>query len=152
SVIVEGCEPIAERQVRLTRRKGSSLPAIKKVHPPRDARTARLEFAATRVRLLRPKYLGEDLPPTIEVNVVHVRELDAPNGSPPAEWMLFTSEPVSCVDDVLRVVDFYRARWTIEEFFKAIKTGCAYETRQLETARALLVALALCLPAAWQML
>jgi hypothetical protein len=49
-------------------------------------------------------------------------------------------------------VDFYRARWTIEEFFKAIKTGCAFEKRQIEDLHGLLNVLALCAPIAWQML
>ena len=40
----------------------------------------------------------------------------------------------------------------IEEFFKALKTGCAYEKRQLESLATLLVALALLAPIAWQLL
>ena len=37
----------------------------------------------------------------------------------------------------------------VEEFFKALKTGCAYETRQLRTYDALVVALMIFLPIAW---
>ena len=40
----------------------------------------------------------------------------------------------------------------IEEYFKALKTGCAYEKRQLETAHSLLNALALLAPVAWRLL
>ena len=36
-----------------------------------------------------------------------------------------TTEPIDTVEQVLRIVDWYRARWVIEEFFKALKTGCA---------------------------
>jgi hypothetical protein len=67
-------------------------------------------------------------------------------------WTLFTSEPVDGADDILRVVDWYRARWMIEEFFKALKLGCGYEARQLETRRTLLNALAIFLPIAWRLL
>jgi hypothetical protein len=49
-------------------------------------------------------------------------------------------------------VDCYRARWVIEEYFKAIKTGCQYESRQLETAESLLNALAIFAPVAWRLL
>jgi hypothetical protein len=49
-------------------------------------------------------------------------------------------------------VGWYRSRWLIEEFFKALKTGCAYEKRQLESLDTLLVALALLAPIAWQLL
>jgi hypothetical protein len=49
-------------------------------------------------------------------------------------------------------VDCYHARWVIEEYFKAIKTGCQYESRQLETAESLLNALAIFAPVAWRLL
>jgi hypothetical protein len=151
-VIVERSVPVAERAVHLNRRRKAVFPSQNKKHPPRDARDARLEVAATTIRMKRPEYLSEELPPTLDVNVVHVREIETPDGVEPVEWLLLTTEPIANAEDVLRVVDNYRARWTIEEYFKAIKTGCSYETRQLESARALLVALALCIPIAWQML
>ena len=50
------------------------------------------------------------------------------------------------------MVDAYRCRWTIEEFFKALKTGCAFEKRQLESAHALSNALAVFAPVAWRLL
>jgi hypothetical protein len=36
--------------------------------------------------------------------------------------------------EIAFVVDCYRGRWIVEEFFKALKTGCQYERRQLESA------------------
>ena len=81
-----------------------------------------------------------------------VWEVDAPAGEEPVEWRLITSEPIDTLSQVLRIVDIYRTRWLIEEFFKALKTGCAYEQRQLESLQTLLVALALLAPVAWQLL
>ena len=49
-------------------------------------------------------------------------------------------------------MEWYRTRWLIEEFFKCLKTGCAYKKRQLESLDTLLVALALLAPIAWQLL
>jgi hypothetical protein len=46
----------------------------------------------------------------------------------------------------------YRARWIIEEYFKALKTGCQYERRQLTTSKRLLNALAVLAPVAWRLL
>lgn len=63
-----------------------------------------------------------------------------------------TTAPIATVTQVLQVVDWYRTRWLIEEFFKGLKTGCAYEQRQLESLDTLLVALGLFLPIAWQLL
>ena len=42
-------------------------------------------------------------------------------------------------------------RW-VREFFKSLKTGCAYEKRQLETQHALLNALAVLAPIVWRLL
>ena len=56
------------------------------------------------------------------------------------------------VDDLLLVVDRYRCRWIVEEYFKALKTGCAYSKRQMESAATLLITLAIHLPIAWHLL
>ena len=92
------------------------------------------------------------MPPTIQVNLVRVHEPKPPTGEPGVEWLLATTESVTTQAEVERVVDIYRHRWRIEEYFKALKTGCAYEQRQLETRQGLLKALGLLIPIAWQLL
>ncbi len=151
-VVAARAVPVLTRAVNLNRRRKKELADANKKHPPRPERTAKLEFAAERVRLRRTRYLDESILETIDVNVVHVRELEPPRDMEPIEWLLVSTEPIDTAEDILRIVDHYRARWTIEELNKAIKTGCAYEKRQLESAHALLIALALCIPVAWQML
>ena len=66
--------------------------------------------------------------------------------------MVGHDERIDTVDNVLQIVEWYRTRWLIEEFFKCLKTGCAYQKRQLESLDTLLVALALLAPIAWQLL
>ena len=89
---------------------------------------------------------------TMPVNVVHVFEKRPPPGEPAVEWFLLTDLPVDTPAAIEFVVDCYRGRWIIEEFFKALKTGCQYERRQLESAHALLNALAIFAPVAWRLL
>ena len=143
-----------ERQVRLSPRAvGDRSPKARQQHAPREGRMATLQFAARALTLLRPggrRYAH--LPPTLEVNVIFVSEIDPPGGAEPVEWQLITSEPIATQAQVLQVVDWYRARWLIEEFFKALKTGCAYEKRQLESFATLQIALALLAPIAWRLL
>jgi hypothetical protein len=98
---------------------------------------ATLSFAALAVTIRRPAKFATGLAKTIAVNAVHVFELGPPPGQPPVEWLLLTTEPIATSEDVQRVVEGYRTRWTIEEYFKAVKTGCAYESRQLESFHAL---------------
>jgi hypothetical protein len=148
---VQAQSTVCEREVPLSRRKASSAPRGAKSHPARAGRVARLAFAAREVTVRRPAR-RRDLPDTITFNVVHVREVDPSDGEEPVEWLLATTEPVDDASQILRVVDIYRARWVIEEYFKALKTGCKLEERQLESYDSLLRAFALFAPIAWLML
>jgi hypothetical protein len=145
-------ETIASRDVPISARGASKMPSYRKHHPPRNARVARLNVSSETVTLVRPA--SASLCPTTEltINVVRVFEVSPPDGEPPVEWRLWTTEPVDTAEQVLAVVDAYRCRWVIEEFFKALKTGCAIEKRQLETTHALVNALALFSPIAWRLL
>jgi len=145
---------VCERAITVApRRTGNRPQQARKKYPPRESRVATLQFTARTITALRPQAPEyRHLPPTLTVNVVSAVERAAPPGDDAVEWRLITTEAIATVDDVLRIVDWYRARWVIEEFFKALKTGCAYEKRQLESLATLLVALALLAPIAWQLL
>jgi len=144
---------IGEREVFLSPRGGGAQRPLqaRKKHPAREGRRARLHFAARPITLRRPDDYTQT-PRTLTVHLVSVWEVGAPVGAQPIEWRLLTTEPIRTVANVVRVIDAYRTRWVIEEFFKSLKTGCAYERRQLESLQTLLVALALLLPIAWQLL
>jgi hypothetical protein len=145
---------LLERDVHLSRRhKSDKSSRLKSPHSPRDARSARLHVAVTTVVLRRSWGISAaEAPARINVNVVRVFEIDPPAGEKPVEWVLLTSLPIETPDDVAFIVDCYRSRWIIEEFFKAVKTGCQYERLQLESKKTLTNALAMILPVAWQML
>jgi len=104
------------------------------------------------VRIHRTESVDPRLAKWLDINVVQVSELNPPPGEAPVSWTLLTDLPISTADQVQAIVDHYRARWLIEEFFKAVKTGCAYEQRQLESYHALDNALATFLPIAWRLL
>jgi hypothetical protein len=150
--IAQSCEGVLERDVPLSRRKKHNLANQNKAHPPRKSRIAKLRFAATKVRIPRPHRLRDPFAKELEVNLVHVTEPHAPADQPPVDWLLYTTEPIETPEDVARVVDIYRSRWTIEEFNAALKTGCAYEARQFESRKALLTLLAISLPVACELL
>jgi len=44
--------------------------------------------------------------------------------------VLWTSLPMTSFDEAWQVIKDYEKRWLIEEFHKAIKTGCRLEARQ----------------------
>lgn len=123
----------------------------KKQHPERAERLATLKVCWSDVTLVRPPH-NNAAALEIALNVVHVFEPDPPAGATAIAWTLFTSEPVSSLEDATAVVDHYRARWMIEEYFKALKTGCAFEKRQLCSLDALKRAFGLFVPMAWKLL
>jgi hypothetical protein len=149
-VIVARARGTLQTEVPVSARAPSGKPARDKTFAPRESRRAKLEFSAQTLQLKRPAYARG--PSWLTVNVVHVLEVDAAQGDEPIEWFLYTTEPVDTGEQVLQVVEAYRTRWTIEEFNKALKTGCSLEERQLESYRALLNVLCLFIPMAWQML
>lgn len=127
--------------------------AAKLKHPARPERIATLAIGSKTVRIARSRYNGRNAKaPHLTLNVVRVWEPEPPEGQDPVEWLLLTSLPVQSPAQLEVVVDIYRLRWTIEEFFKALKTGCAFERRQLESRHALENALAILAPIACRLL
>lgn len=98
-----------------------NLPAA----PGRKARTAELALRHAPVRLRRPKH-GADpaLPVSLDVTLVDVRETSTPaDGGEPIHWRLITTHEVASFSQARRVLDLYRRRWIIEEFFRTLKTA-----------------------------
>ena len=120
-------------------------------HPRRNERNATLQIRGLAVEIPRPGG-AQHTRKRLHLNVVQVFEPTPPPGEDPIEWTLYTTEPINTVVELTAVVDHYRARWRVEEFYKALKTGCALEKRQLETYESLLRALALLTPIAWHLL
>jgi hypothetical protein len=114
-------------------------------NPARKGRYARLLISAAPVLTHPPhaKY-GEHGNQPLAMWVVRVWEPHPPKGTKAIEWILYTNQPVSNLADASRVLDWYELRWVIEEFHKALKTGCGVEdlqftdTERLEPAIALL--------------
>lgn len=101
-------------------------------------RQAQLEVRTARATLRQPKrttpYLKQIGYESLAQWVVEVREVDPPRGVEPLRWILWTSLPTMTFAAAWRIVEYYEQRWLIEEFHKALKTGCRLESRQYETA------------------
>jgi hypothetical protein len=113
------------------------LPANKK----QLARTANVEVRFGPIRMPRPKHISAWVREAdireISMWVVEAREIDPPRGVQAARWVLWTSETVQRFDDAWCILGHYEKRWLIEEFHKALKTGCRLEGRQYEAAHRL---------------
>jgi hypothetical protein len=149
--LVAQCAVACTRDVKVSSRRKQVGPTRRRRGRPRDERIATLAIKATSVVFRAPSYI-RDNPTRLAVNIVSAVELDPPAKTEPIEWLLITTEPIDTDEQILKVIDIYRARWVIEEFFKALKTGCAFEQRQLESKHTILNALGMMLPIAWRLL
>jgi Transposase DNA-binding/Transposase DDE domain len=152
SEIASGMQGAFECMVPLSKRGAKGIVVRAKTHPPREARCARLQYCAVPIELRRPHNLPAELPETLSLTMVRAWEPSPPNGEKPVEWLLLTTEPCQTAAEIMHVVELYRSRWMIEEFFKALKTGCSLEDRQFESKHALLNVLAMFLPIAVHLL
>jgi hypothetical protein len=159
--VVAQIEQEVAREAKLSKRTTAKRsPKQQRIHPSRSARIAKLSIGFATVTLRKPSPHPRDserkralvLAPSLTLNVVRVWEADPPEGEPPVEWVLLTNEPIESIGDALQAVERYRARWIIEEYFKALKTGCAYETRQLGDYESLINAFAVFAPIACALL
>lgn len=108
-----------------------------------SARTAIVELRSVRVALNGPWRPGGKQPPLPDVGVLEVREVHVPEGvSAPLHWKLLTSLPCATQAEAQRVAGCYAARWWIEEYHKALKSGAGAEASQLERADRLEVLIA----------
>lgn len=109
-----------------------------RTRPHQAARTAELEVRVGSIRMPTPHHkspwVREQNPEPIAMNVVSVVEVDPPDGVEPISWALLTSLPVDTFDQAWAVIGYYEARWLVEEYHKALKTGCRVQDRQLKTA------------------
>ena len=48
-------------------------------------------------------------------------------GTKPVEWSLLTNRSAPTLDDVIELIDWYRARWEVEIYFDVLENGCKVE-------------------------
>lgn len=110
----------------------------------RRQRDAVLRVAASPVRVLPPtRERGVYAKRSLPLWVVRVWEPNPPKGVEPLEWFLLTNHPVSTFDDARTIVSWYECRWIVEEYHKAMKTGCGIENPQFTRVKSLHAMIAL---------
>jgi hypothetical protein len=92
--------------------------------PGRRERTAQLVLRFSPVTLCRPHPSpAPDLPDTIGLTMVDVREVSSTDDGKPIHWRLLTTRVLATPEQARHVVDLYRRRWIIEEYFRTLKTA-----------------------------
>lgn len=109
-----------------------------RARPDQPARKAQLEVRVGQVKMPAPKHVSPWVKSLhqapIPMHVIEVAEVNAPKDTTPIRWVLLTSLPVTTFDDAWTIIGYYEKRWLVEEYHKALKTGCRAEKNQLKTA------------------
>jgi hypothetical protein len=116
----------------------------------RTRRQANLELRFGSVTIARPQDVREpELPKELTLTLIELIEPNPPDGAEPVHWRLLTSHAVSAAAAAWQIVDWYRARWIIEQLFRLLKKqGLRLEDSQIETADRLLKLVAIATRAA----
>jgi hypothetical protein len=100
------------------------LPVAIPAAPGRRARVTELAVRFCRVVLRKPLHgAAGDLPASVALTMVDVRETSTPEDGKPVHWRLLTTHEVTNVGEAHRIVGLYRLRWTIEVYFHTLKTA-----------------------------
>ena len=107
-----------------------------RARPGQPSRTANIEVRAVSVMIRGPWRPGGQQAP-LRLNVVQASEARPSPAANPLHWVLLTTWACETFDDARKVTAAYAARWLVEEYHKALKTGTQVEKSQLATAKRL---------------
>jgi hypothetical protein len=99
----------------------------------RPEREAALELRAGIVTILRPQETRDPgLPDKVTLTLIELSEPNPPAGTEPVTWRLLTTHAAPDAAAAWQIVDWYRMRWVIEQFFRTLKKqGLQIEDSQL---------------------
>ncbi len=119
----------------------------------RKARTAQLEIRRGTVEIKRPKSIPvAKYGKSLRLNVVLCEEAKPPKGEDAICWMLVTTLPVDTDEHVNQVIKYYCQRWSIEVYFRTLKSGCRVEKRRFETLKRMVNCLSVMSVVAWRVM
>ena len=112
-----------------------------------------LEVQYEKMRFLPPVNNLDAGKDSLEIWVIRARETCPPEGETAIEWVLNTTKQINSLQEAIQMVGFYSKRWLIERFHYTLKSGgCNVEKLQMETARALKLAITAYYIVAWRIL
>jgi hypothetical protein len=102
-------------------------------HTHREKRTAHIAVRFGTVEVLRPQNIKVS-DESLVLQVVSAQEINAPEGVKPVDWQVITNLPLSDFETAKTYLTWYSRRWLIETFHYTLKSGCAIEKLQPDTA------------------
>lgn len=124
----------------------------------RSKRLAHLAVKWTTIAIAKPyrrRRILSTYPDYVPIQVIKISECadSVPADEAPIDWCLLTTHQVDTLDQALQIIQWYKWRWFIEDFFRVLKTkGLEVESSQLSTGFALKKLVILCMEEAFRIL
>jgi len=121
-----------------------------------ETHVAQLELRFSSLTVLPPKNRSQQnsslrLEPLL-VQAIDVREVACAADLEPIHWIVLTNLTIDNAAVACQILKYYSYRWLVERFHYVLKSGCEFETSQLQTYEALRRFLGLCSSIAWRLL
>jgi len=103
----------------------------------RSAKKAELEVRFTKItlkpsqRLAKARAAGHSYEPQ-EVYLVEAKEIGSYKDL--VHWVLITNEPTNTLEEAIEKINWYKLRWSIEQFHRILKSGCTIEECRFQYA------------------
>jgi hypothetical protein len=111
------------------------------------SRIAKMDVKYENLTLRKPLSCNDEtLPNSIQINVIEVSEQT--NKNTKIHWRLYTTHDIKLDVDAMQIIEWYKARWYIEQIHRLLKTaGLEIEKTQLEKSDSIKKILVLALSA-----
>lgn len=145
---VEATEPKLYFTLHIDRQSARAKKSKQKARPKRPERMAEMVLRYRRIELKPPHYHQDKEP--IPIWIIQASEVNSPEGVEPVEWFLLSTKEITIPEQAIALLEWYSLRWRIEDWHRVLKSGCAVEDLQHETAERLKRAIAINAVIAWR--
>lgn len=107
--------------------------------PQRTKREAKIEVKYGPFSLMPSKtkwHTGKK--PIDNIFVIDAKEKNPPANEPAIHWILLTTWPITTLESAIEKINWYSARWYIEELFRLLKSGYKVEKVKFDDGKALM--------------
>jgi hypothetical protein len=116
-------------------------------------RIATIAIRATTIVLRAPKTEKKKGLKPVTINAVLISEIDPPKDcTTTIDWVLLTTLPITTEEEVLRIAKLYSQRWSIEIYFKVLKSGCGIDKIHFQSVTAIKRYIAFAMLVAWKVM
>lgn len=116
--------------------KGTIAVDLPEIKGKRKARTAHMSIRFKVVEIKKPSRTIKDLPSSISMNIIDVKEKYRTKDR--IHWRLLTTHQIDSLEDAIKIIDWYKQRWHIEQLFRTMKKqGLRVEQSQIQSHESL---------------